>query len=622
MTEALLKVHAARGQFVAVSVTVTRPLSLGVTRGDINDNTSRVTDESDHQLSDHHDAEQTVSASPRPSTADILRAELAAVLASADFMRAPTMNRLLAYLVTETAEGRADQLKAYSVAIDGLGRAPDYDARADSYPRVQVGRLRRMLDTYYASAPTITGYRLAIPSGRYRVTLVSDIEPLAEPEAETSPAASAEVRFTREALVRTLLLLTLAILIAGALAYLTPAPRTPFSDGREKPLLEFTAASHGPLKSTRGDLVGATLINGLGRSDMFDLRIARRSGSGSAGNNGPREVPAPYRLSTDLLDGPQSRLFLRLWHQQPDRLLWSGDVALPPRSAPEQAVEEALRPVIATIGRVNGLVAMHEFQQHAAQPPNGHRCILLYYRYRKERLANEREPVRECIDRSIAQQPGNAALQAVAAQLALDRVASSRTPAMDRADWLAAARRHAQLAISIDPLNSWAIVARARIAALRHTCPLAVSNAVRASELQPFDPTLLSEVGLILVNCSDRRAEAIIRRAIAMDDGTDGQFYRPLLVLAISRDDPGVAREALSAMTPPVLGRHGAFYILTAIGYAMTDNAPLARAAWRQLRASSPSMAADPAGYFDRLGLDAAVRDKALQHLRSARLIA
>ena len=99
----------------------------------------------------------------------MLLAEVRAITATPEFRRAPVMTRLLDYLARETLAGRGEQLKAYAVAVDGLGRSPDFDAQGDSYPRVQVGRLRKMLSEYYARHPR--DVRLAVPQGGYRVTL-------------------------------------------------------------------------------------------------------------------------------------------------------------------------------------------------------------------------------------------------------------------------------------------------------------------------------------------------------------------------------------------------------------------------------------------------------------------
>jgi hypothetical protein len=47
----------------------------------------------------------------------MIATSLAAINASAEFVRAPVMRHLLGYLVDETVAGRGDRLKAYSVAI-------------------------------------------------------------------------------------------------------------------------------------------------------------------------------------------------------------------------------------------------------------------------------------------------------------------------------------------------------------------------------------------------------------------------------------------------------------------------------------------------------------------------
>lgn len=101
-----------------------------------------------------------------------IRAELALVLASSKFTRSPTQSRLLNYLVEQSIDGHRTDLKSYSVAVEGLGRSPDFDSRGDTYPRVQVARLRKSLDAFYASEGSDHSERLIIPSGSYQVELV------------------------------------------------------------------------------------------------------------------------------------------------------------------------------------------------------------------------------------------------------------------------------------------------------------------------------------------------------------------------------------------------------------------------------------------------------------------
>src|SRR3546814_8893840 len=45
----------------------------------------------------------------------------------------------------------------------------DFDPAVDSYPRVMVGRLRSLLDRYYADTPWV--HRLRVPQGSYEVVV-------------------------------------------------------------------------------------------------------------------------------------------------------------------------------------------------------------------------------------------------------------------------------------------------------------------------------------------------------------------------------------------------------------------------------------------------------------------
>jgi hypothetical protein len=553
-------------------------------------------------------------ASPGVSDADMMREELQSIINSPDFARAPIMKRLLSFLVGETAAGRGDQLKAYSVAVDGLGRAPDYDARADSYPRVQVGRLRRMLDSYYSATPPTGGLRLTIPSGRYKVALARTLPAIEEepPLAEQRVLPEQPLVFGWQVGLLLLVLLIGAVLIQRVVPMRTSMPNA----GRERPLLDL-AGIEMSRRSELGNLIRASLLNGLSRSSMYDLRAVRRSGALD-----PHPRLAGYRLSADLIDHEHPRLFLRLSSVSPERLIWSGDVILSHgETLGRDALDRVLAPTIASISRVNGLIATHQLQENVGLEAIGYSCILLYHHYRRDRTDHELEHVRTCVKRSLDLDPNNAELQAAAAQLAIEKMASTRTDPRERPALLLTARRHSQISASIDPFNPWTNAAQARIAVVRRACPQAVSFALRATELQPYDPTLLADAGVYLLDCGDPRAEGVIRRAIALDDNPEGRFYAPLLLLAISRDDRALAQEALTHMTPPLLGRHGVFHLISAAGYAMSGDLPRARAAWSQLQASNPKIASDPQGVFERLGYAESLRAKAIDHLRRAKLI-
>jgi TolB-like protein len=100
------------------------------------------------------------------ATGDVAEA-LAAVLASEPFQRSPRSRDFLAYVVTETLEGRGDRLSERTVARGALGRGPDFDGSADSVVRVTATRVRKALEIYYAGAGAHDGVRVVLPAGSY-----------------------------------------------------------------------------------------------------------------------------------------------------------------------------------------------------------------------------------------------------------------------------------------------------------------------------------------------------------------------------------------------------------------------------------------------------------------------
>lgn len=105
-----------------------------------------------------------------------LTLEVERVLDDPIFRRAPIQNRLLKFLLDRTVKGGTPPTQ-YEVAVDGLGKDEDYDLEGDSYPRVQVSRLRRNLDNYYSRNLPGHGMRVVLEQGAYRLELAPFTSP-------------------------------------------------------------------------------------------------------------------------------------------------------------------------------------------------------------------------------------------------------------------------------------------------------------------------------------------------------------------------------------------------------------------------------------------------------------
>ncbi len=89
-------------------------------------------------------------ASPEPADLEERRAELATVLHSEHFTRAPMLAHLLSYLCEKLFAGEAHQIKEYSVGVEVFRRGDSFDQNSDSIVRVEANRLRKRLAAYYA----------------------------------------------------------------------------------------------------------------------------------------------------------------------------------------------------------------------------------------------------------------------------------------------------------------------------------------------------------------------------------------------------------------------------------------------------------------------------------------
>ncbi|WP_139247971.1 hypothetical protein [Hyphomicrobium sp. CS1GBMeth3] len=122
--------------------------------------------------------------------------QLEAIFASEGFASAPKMRALLRYLIDATLAGDAERLKGYAIGVDVFERGAAFDPATDPIVRVQAGRLRKLLESYYQTAGCNDPIRLEIPKGGYTVAFASGVEVVPAPgavpeESGRTPADSA-----------------------------------------------------------------------------------------------------------------------------------------------------------------------------------------------------------------------------------------------------------------------------------------------------------------------------------------------------------------------------------------------------------------------------------------------
>jgi eukaryotic-like serine/threonine-protein kinase len=96
-----------------------------------------------------------------------VRAQLDRILTSAAFAKAERAGRFLRFVVESTLDGRAGEIKESVIGVEVLGRSSSFDPKTDPIVRVEAGRLRARLSSYYQSEGNGDRDLIALPKGGY-----------------------------------------------------------------------------------------------------------------------------------------------------------------------------------------------------------------------------------------------------------------------------------------------------------------------------------------------------------------------------------------------------------------------------------------------------------------------
>ena len=130
--------------------------------------------------SGHDEAKSGEAQGPAP---ELIREQLGRLLAHPLFANSRRYPVLLTYIVEQTLNGHAQELKERSIAIEVFGREPDYDASSDPVVRVTAGEVRKRLTQYYFDASHADELQIELPLGTY-VPRFHPNEVTEEPEEE------------------------------------------------------------------------------------------------------------------------------------------------------------------------------------------------------------------------------------------------------------------------------------------------------------------------------------------------------------------------------------------------------------------------------------------------------
>jgi hypothetical protein len=109
---------------------------------------------------------------PLTARTEAERQEYEWLLTSGVLGRSGNLARVLTYICEEHFQGRADQIKEYTIAVEALGRRADFEPQTDTIVRVIVHSLRKRLLEVYQNEGANHPVRLVMPPGHYAPSFV------------------------------------------------------------------------------------------------------------------------------------------------------------------------------------------------------------------------------------------------------------------------------------------------------------------------------------------------------------------------------------------------------------------------------------------------------------------
>lgn len=155
--------------------------------------------------------------------------------------RSPAINAIFDFLLERSRSGPAP--KETEVAAAVFHRSPSADFSQDSIVRVNVHRLRRKLDDFYAGPGKADPFRLALPKGEYRLMAVASETPTAP-----SPSPARARHWIAFSVAAAMLVASLAI---GATVWQQAS--TGFGYARRSPVWSGLIADDRPITVVLGD---------------------------------------------------------------------------------------------------------------------------------------------------------------------------------------------------------------------------------------------------------------------------------------------------------------------------------------------------------------------------------
>ena len=397
-------------------------------------------------------------------------------------------------------------MKAYTIALEVLGRDDSFDPQIDPVVRMEAGRLRQRLERYYVGAGQDDPVRIEIPKGGYVPTFSRHPDGQAGGARGSEPARGPRSRGPLLGLLGLAALAVVAVVLGRpetAMLGTRAGPPAPQERGPALIVLPFESLADDEADEVFAGGLTEELIANLMR--FSELRLYSAYGSflepptADPVEFGER-LDVGYVVKGSVRRGPDHvRLIVHLIEARSGQHLWAEtyERALTPEgvfSVQEQLAADLASQLAQPYGIVQQVTAASLYRDRP-ETLFAYDCVLRAFAYRRAFDPKLYPAAHECLERAVRLDPGYAEAWALLAYSYLDQYRWAYGPGRGDASVLDLALDTALHATELDPEDVYGLLALSTVYFYRRGFDQADEIHHRVLSLNPTNPEVLAQVG-------------------------------------------------------------------------------------------------------------------------------
>jgi len=540
-----------------------------------------------------------------PPTEAEVRAQLARVRSSAEFDAPDRARKFLTYVIEETVAGRADRIKAYSIATEVFGRDASFDAQLDPVVRIEAGRVRRALERYYLVAGQGDELVITIPKGGYVPAFAWRSQAPTGGVSASSQSQAPQRLFRRDWHPWMWLGGAAALMLLASLVFFTADPGKVVAtyigsgDNGQPDIPKLLVM---PFEDLSGTPQSKMVTRGfadevIGKVAKFREIVVLTDTTAPQSRSGGDNSPLYALRGTVRIEGGRFRLGVRVIRSDDGSVLWANtyDEKLDALTILDLQANAAAA-VATAIAQPYGIVfqanAPH-VSQIVPEDWDAYACTLAYYGYRSDLNPKAHSAVKDCLEKTTERFPRFATAWALLALTYIDELRFRYNVDRSSRNSLDLAMDAARRAVELDAQNVRGLQAEMLTHYFRGEVETALTVGARALAINPNDTELSAEYGFRLALSGDWNPGCkLISDAVAQNPGLLGYFEAALAVCSYMKGDyAGAERWSRSAD----LSANPIFHLILLATLGKLGKAEEARRELHWLESNAPDFLSDVA---------------------------